>query len=104
MDLKRLQTQDDRVTDAHKDAVTDLARYRTEMEKIRGRRQELNQLVPAKGERARQQVQAQSALDHLESFCGQVSAGLGAMTSDQAPTTPAPAGREHHSGGRQGPG
>jgi site-specific DNA recombinase len=81
--LKRLKTQEDRVTDAYLNEAMDLARYKAEMDKLAGRSNELERLQQDVQRRSKQEYASRKALEQLESFCDQMALGLDIMTFEE---------------------
>ena len=78
--LKRVNAQEDRITQAYVNDAMDLERYKREMDGLRVRRREL-EAMGRDLERKEKQAQAESSnLEHLESFCARVADGLDRMT------------------------
>ena len=80
--LKRVKAQADRVTDAYINEAMDLDRYKAEMEKVKGRSQELERAATEIELRVHQEADSRAALRHLEQFCGRVSEGLESLSFD----------------------
>ncbi len=73
---KRIKAREDRVTDAYLKEAMDLARYKSEMGKLR---QEHEGLERIRREIERRQVveeESRGALEHLTRFCDEISTGL----------------------------
>ncbi|MEE9260978.1 MAG: recombinase family protein, partial [Dehalococcoidia bacterium] len=80
---KRLEAQGDRVTDAYINEAMDLSRYKIEMEKLRGRRENLDKVAQELDDKANRELSRRDALEHLRRFCDQVSQGLDVMTFEE---------------------
>lgn len=80
---KRLEVQGDRVTDAYINEAIDLSRYKIEMEKLRGRRENLDRVTQELDDKANRELSSRDALEHLRRFCDQVSQGLDVMTCEE---------------------
>ena len=81
--LKKLSTQEDRVTAGYVGEVMGLERYKGEMEKLSQRRVQLEQVIRDLEGRKHQERDSRQALAHLKSFCQEVSVGLDAMTFEE---------------------
>ncbi len=81
--LKRVKTQEGRITDAYVNEAMELDRYKAEMEKLRARRQELERARRDIDRRDRERQDGLKALEHVEKFCESVSVGLEAMTYEE---------------------
>ena len=81
--LKRVKTQEDRVTDAYIHEVMDLERYDDEIRKLADRREHLEECARELDRRQQQQQDSRSALADLDRFCHQVTKGLDALTFEQ---------------------
>ena len=81
--LAKVKGQEDRVTAAYIDEVMDLQRYRSEMESLRQRREDLENSIEELYQRQQQEQDSRSALEHLESFCHELSQGLDALNFDE---------------------
>ena len=81
--LKQGKAQEDRITDAYINEAMELDRYKTEMEKLRVRRQELERARRDIERRGLEQQEGLKALEHLQKFCESVSVGLEAMTFEE---------------------
>jgi site-specific DNA recombinase len=81
--LKRVKAQEDRVTDAYINEAMDLDRYKPEMERLKVRRQELEQMVQELKRGARQEQADQNALEALKAFCDRVGEGLEGMNFEE---------------------
>ena len=64
------------VTDTYVNEAMDPGRYRTEMERLAGRRRELDHMTGEIDPRKRQQADIQAALHDLGQFCRRASEGL----------------------------
>jgi hypothetical protein len=64
----------------------DPARYKTEMDKLAARRQELERMGRDVERRAGQEAASRKAMEQLEAFCGQVALGtlLGRWTNKRS--------------------
>ena len=76
LELMRLAVQEDRVTEAYVNEAMEFNRYKIEMDKLRERRNGLEELENQLGQRARQEQDAKAGLRYLEQFCDRVSEGL----------------------------
>ncbi len=83
MALKRLKTQEDRITDAYVNEALELDRYKVEMNKLRQRRLELERTNKELERRARMEIDTNKALEHLEMFCTQVAQGIDSLNFDE---------------------
>jgi site-specific DNA recombinase len=81
--VRRLQAQEDRITDAYVGDAMDLARYRAEMEKLRRRREEMESTRRAIDRREHDEQDAKRGLENLERFCSQVARGVDMMTFEE---------------------
>jgi len=81
--LKKLTTQEDRVTAAYVGEVMDLERYRDEMDKISSRRVQLEKVIQDLETTKHQERDSRQTLAHLKTFCDEVSVGLDAMTFEE---------------------
>ena len=80
---KRLEVQGNRVTDAYINEAMDLSRYKIEMEKLRGRRENLDRFAQELDDKANRELSSRDALEHLRRFCDQVSQGLDLMIFEE---------------------
>ncbi|MEE9325389.1 MAG: hypothetical protein V3U90_07585 [Dehalococcoidia bacterium] len=78
-----MKAQEDRLTDAYLNEAMELDRYKAEMEKLKGRRLQLDWAVEALNQRECQERDSRRALEHLERFCRQVSQGLETLTFEE---------------------
>ena len=78
--LKQLKTQEDRVTDAYVAEAMDLARYKSEMERLSAQRQVLEKQIVGVQHQAQQEANHRQALTQLDEFCSRVGQGLDYMT------------------------
>jgi len=74
--LKRLNSQQDRITDAYVNEAMELPLYKSQMDKIRERRQQLEQNLANLEKRKQLWDVEQLALTRLETFSEMVSQGL----------------------------
>ncbi len=81
--LKRAKTREDRITDAYINEAMDLVRYKTEMDRLRQHRAEIERHATRLERRQRQDQDARDALEHLSRFCHRISEGLSALTFDE---------------------
>ena len=81
--LKKLSTQEDRVTAAYVGEVMGLERYKGEMEKLSQRRVQLEQVIHDVEGKKHQERDNRQALAHLKSFCQEASVGLDTMTFEE---------------------
>ncbi len=81
--LKQLKTQEDRVTDAYVAEAMDLARYKSEMERLSAQRQGLEQRLQQIQHQAREEANNREALTQLDAFCSRVAQGLDNMTFEE---------------------
>ena len=81
--LKRVKAQEDRLTDAYLNEAMELDRYKAEMEKLKGRRLQLDWAAEELNRRECQERDSRRALEHLERFCRQVSQGLETLTFEE---------------------
>ena len=81
--LKRLKSQEDRLTDAYRNEAMDLNRYKTEMDRLANRRKELEGMQQDIEQRSTQEDSSRHALEQLEGFCDQVRVGLETLTFDE---------------------
>jgi len=81
--VKRLKGQEDRLTDAYLREAMALERYKTEMTKLRDRREDVDRAAAALEQRQRQELDSKEALEHLQRFCQQIARGLESMTFDE---------------------
>ena len=81
--LKQLKTQEDRVTDAYVAEAMDLARYKSEMERLSAQRQVLEQQIGQVQHQAQQEAKDRQALTQLGEFCSLVGRGLDHMTFEE---------------------
>ena len=58
-------------------------RYKGEMEKLRGRRQELERMSLEIEQSAKQEESSRNCLDQMEAFCSRVAQRLDAMTFEE---------------------
>ena len=71
------------MTDAYINEAMDLSRYKIEMEKLRGRRENLDRVTQELDDKANRELSSRDALEHLRRFCDQVSQGLDVMTCEE---------------------
>jgi site-specific DNA recombinase len=83
MELRRIEAQEDRVTAAYVGEVMELDRYKREMDKLRGRRAELEAATEETERRVRREEDGQNALQHIERFCHKISRGLQRLTLEE---------------------
>ena len=81
--LKRAKTREDRITDAYINEAMDLVRYKTEMDKLRQHRAEIERHATRLERRQQQDQDARDALEYLSRFCHRISEGLSALTFDE---------------------
>ena len=81
--LKRVKSQEDRVTDAYINEAMDLERYKLEMAGLGQRRTELERLSHELDGKAKQEIDSRKAVEQLERFCSQVAVGLNSMTFEE---------------------
>lgn len=81
--LKRIAVQEDRMTDAYRNEAIELDRYKAEMNQLSDRRKGLEKQQAELDRQQAQEESRQSALEHLERFCEQVSVGLGTLTFEE---------------------
>ena len=81
--IKKVAQAEDRVTDAYINEIMDMDRYKSEMEKLRQTRDELERATSALDQRQQQIQDSQKALEHLDRFCSQASRGLDALSFDE---------------------
>ena len=81
--LKQLKTQEDRVTDAYVAEAMDLARYKSEMERLSAQRQVLEKQIVGVQHQAQQEANHRQALTQLGEFCSRVGQGLDYMTFEE---------------------
>ena len=81
--LKKLKTQEDRGTDAYVTEVMELARYKSQMERLSARRQGLEQQIGQVQHQAQQEANHSQALTQLGEFCARVGQGLDYMTFEE---------------------
>ena len=81
--LKRVKSQEDRVTDAYINEAMDLERYKGEMERLNAQRQELEEMAQELERRARQEQVDRNALEALEAFRDRVGRGLESMNFEE---------------------
>ncbi len=78
--LKRVIRHEDRITQAYINDAMDLERYKKEMHALNAQRKELEGIIMQR-QRKKAQFQAEEAnLEHIETFCANVSEGLDRMT------------------------
>lgn len=78
--LRRVEVQQERLTDAYLQGVLELAEYAAKREALREQQRQLERQRRDLEQRAAAQVQAQDALARLEAFCQAVAAGLDTLT------------------------
>ncbi len=78
--LKRVKYQEDRVTDAYINEAMDLDRYKAEMDKLRLHKTGLERAAQEIDRREQRGRDSRKGLEHLESFCRDITRGLEAMT------------------------
>ena len=78
--LKRVKSQEDRMTDAYRNEAMDLNRYKMEMDKLANRRKELDRMQQDIERRSQQEDSSRKALEQLQGFCDEVKVGLGNFT------------------------
>ena len=81
--LKRVKAQEDRITDAYISEAMELERYKTEMDRLRSHRKELDKAAKDIDRRTQQEADSHAALQQLERFCRRVAQGLDALTFDE---------------------
>ena len=81
--LKRLKSQQERITDAYINEAMELPQYKAQMDKIRERRQQLEQSLAALEERKQLRDMERQALARLEAFSEMVSQGLESLTFEE---------------------
>jgi hypothetical protein len=81
--LKRVKSEEDRITDAYRAEAMDLSRYKTEMDKLANRRKELQRMQQDIDRRSRQEDASSNALEQLENFCDQMKVGLENLTFEE---------------------
>ena len=81
--LKRVKTEEDRMTDAYRAEAIDLSRFKTEMDKLANRRKELERIQQEIEHRSRQEDASRKALEQLEAFCNQIKVGLETLTFEE---------------------
>ena len=81
--LRRVQAQEDRITDAYINEVMDLDRYMGEMVRLQERRAHLQRTLRDVELGAQQSADGVAALDHLEAFCRKVTEGLDALDFEE---------------------
>ena len=81
--LKRLNSQQDRITDAYINEAMELPLYKSQMDRIRERRQQLEQSLSDVEKRKQLWQVEQQALTRLESFTEMVSEGLEGLTFEE---------------------
>ncbi len=77
--LKRLKSQEDRLTDAYLNEAMALDRYKMEMTKLQERRRDLERAAIGLDQRERQTQDSENALEHLQRFCEQLARGVESM-------------------------
>jgi hypothetical protein len=80
--IKRLATQQNRMTDAYENEAIDLPRYKAEIDKVRGQRKGIDQELGHIEQREQQEMDSERALEQLEAFCTTISHGLDDMDDD----------------------
>ena len=78
--LKRIKSQEDRLTDAYRDDAMDLKRYKMEMDQLKAKKRELERTSKDIDSRERQEWDSRGALKHLQDFCDRVAQGLDSLT------------------------
>ena len=81
--LRRVQAQEDRITDAYINEAMNLDRYKGEMGKLQERRAQLQRTLREVELRAQQTADGVAALDQLEAFCTKVAEGLDALDFEE---------------------
>ena len=81
--LKRVKSQQDRLTDAYLNEAIDMERYKSEMGKLRNRCGELEYILHGIDRREQQEHDTKKALEDLERFCYRISEGLDSLTFDE---------------------
>jgi len=81
--LKRLKSQQDRITDAYINEAMELPQYKSQMDKIRERRQQLEQSLADVEKRKQLWDMERQALARLEAFSEMVSQGLESLTFEE---------------------
>ncbi|MDA1279428.1 MAG: recombinase family protein [Chloroflexi bacterium] len=81
--LKRVVLQENRMTDAYRNEAIELDRYKSEMNQLGERRKGLEKEQAELERQWATEQSRQSALGHLERFCGEVSSGLGNLTFEE---------------------
>ena len=81
--LKRLKSQQDRITDAYINEAIELPQYKSQMDKIRERREQLEQSLANVEKRKQLWDLEHQALNRLEAFSEMVSQGLESLTFEE---------------------
>ncbi|MCH7972113.1 MAG: recombinase zinc beta ribbon domain-containing protein, partial [Chloroflexi bacterium] len=81
--LKRVVVQEDRMTDAYRNEAIELNRFKIDMQKLSQRRKGLEKQQEELQLRKVQEESRQTALEHLERFCGEVATGLSNLTFEE---------------------
>jgi len=81
--LRRLKTQEDRITDAYVHEAMELDRYKTEMDKLKGQRGALDRNAKETAARRKRMLDTEEAINSLDRFCRKVTEGLEQMTFEE---------------------
>ena len=81
--LKKLRTQEERLTDAYLNEAMSLDLYKTKMDQLASQRLDLERLSRELKDQAQQEVQNGQALKQLDEFCHRVGAGLDNMSFEE---------------------
>ena len=71
------------MTEAYINEVMDLERYRTEMERLRVRREQLEGVLVEIERRGQMERDSRKAAENLKGFCGRVTRGLASMPFEE---------------------
>jgi site-specific DNA recombinase len=78
--LRRVQVQQDRLTDAYLQGVLELAEYGVKKEALREKQRQLERQCHDLEQRVAEQVRTRDAQARLEAFCQAVAVGLDTLT------------------------
>jgi site-specific DNA recombinase len=81
--LKRVNDQQDRITDAYMNEALELLEYKAKMDELRERKRGLEKQLASLEERGHRQSRERDALERLESFCEAVAQGLDNLTFEE---------------------
>ena len=81
--FKRLKTQEDRMTDAYRNEIIEMDRYKAEMDRLRQQKGEIERRGRELDQRQQLEKHSRNALENIDRFCRQVTQGLDALTFEE---------------------